>query len=107
MKKLRRWGKPKNLKSLVFVATFLESPRPFFLGLSSLLPRSHILSVPMPTYIIKLFLFGSAVNKKMIGLFKQAMEQVSPHVLSYRLKEVAKISNNDQSSDIRATYTGN
>lgn len=97
-------SKPKNLKSLVFVAAFLGSPRPFFLGLSSWFPRSHILSVPIPTYIIRLFLFGSAVNKKMVGLFKKAMTQVSPYVLSYRLQEVAKISNNYKFSEIRAIY---
>jgi len=96
--------KPNNLKSVVFVATFLESPRPFLLALSRLLPRSRILSAPIPNYIIKLFLFGSVVNKKMIMLFKQSMKQVSPQVLSYRLQEIEKLSNSHQFSEIRATY---
>ena len=96
--------KPKNLRSVVFVATFIESPRPFLLGLSSWLPKSRILSAPIPTYIIKFFLFGSAVNKKMISLFKKAMKQVAPNVLSYRLEQIEKLSNSHQLSEIRATY---
>ena len=96
--------KPTNLKSVVFVATFLESPRPFLLALSRFLPRSRILSAPIPNYIIKLFLFGSAVNIKLIRLFKQSMKQVSSQILSYRLQEIEKLSNSPQFSEIRAIY---
>ena len=96
--------KPKNLKSVIFVATFLESPRPFLLSLSSWLPRSLLLSVPIPSYVVKTFLLGSAANKKMIGLLKQSIKQVSPNVLSYRLKEIAKLRKNHQICEIKATY---
>ena len=96
--------KPKNLKSVIFVATFLESPRPFLLGLSSWLPRSLLLSAPLPNYVVKTFLLGLAANKKMIGLLKQSIKQVSPNVLSYRLQEIAKLRNNHQFCEIKATY---
>lgn len=96
--------KPKNLQSVIFVASFLENPRPFLLGLSSWLPTSHILSAPVPNYIVKTFLLGSAADKKMIGLFKQSIKQVSPHVLTYRLNEIAKLPNSHQFCELKATY---
>ncbi len=96
--------KPKNIRSLIFVATFLENPRPFLLGISSWLPRNLLLSIRIPNYVVKTFLLGLAANKKMIGLLKQSIEQVSPNVLSYRLQEIAKLRNNHESCEIKATY---
>jgi len=96
--------KPKHLRSVVFVATFLESPRPFLLGLSSWLPRSLLLSVPIPNYIAKTFLLGLAANKKNIGLLNQSLKEVSPSVLSYRLQEIAKLRISHQLCEIQATY---
>ncbi len=96
--------KPKNLKSIIFVATFLENPRSVLLGLSSWLPMNYILSVPIPNYIVKRFLLGLSANKKMIALFKESIKQVSPAILSYRLKEIAQLPNSHQPCKIKATY---
>ncbi len=97
-------GKPKNLKSVVFVATFLENPRPFLLGLSNWLPRSLLLSFPIPNYIVKTLLLGKAANTKLIDLFTQSIKMVSPDVLSFRLHEITKLGNNHPFCDIKATY---
>ena len=96
--------KPKNLKSVIFVAAFLESPRPFLLGLSSWLPRSLLLSMPIPSYVVETFLLGLEANKNMVDLLKKSIEKVSPNILSYRLKEIARLRNNHQSCEIKATY---
>jgi pimeloyl-ACP methyl ester carboxylesterase len=97
-------SKPKNLISVIFVATFLENPRPLLLGLFSWLPGNLILSAPIPNFIVKKYLFGMAVNKNMTGLFKQSIKQVSPHVLSYRLQEIEKLQRSHQFCEIRAIY---
>jgi len=96
--------KPKNLKSVIFVATFLESPRPFLLGLSGWLPMSLLLSVPIPSYVVKTFLLGLAANKKTIRLLKRSIKQVSPNVLSYRMQAIAMLRRNYQSCEIKAMY---
>ncbi len=96
--------KLENLQSVIFVATFLGNPRPFLLGLSSLLPNNLICSALIPNFIAKAFLFGLAANKQMIDLFKQSINQVSPHVLSYRLQEVSKLQKSHQPCEVRATY---
>ena len=51
------------------------------------------------------FLLGVTANKKLIDLLKQSIQQVSPSILSYRLREIAKIRNNLQRCDINAAYT--
>lgn len=97
-------SKPKNLKSVIFIATFLENPRPLLLNLFSWLPGSLILSAPTPDFIVKKYLFGMAVNKNMTDLFKQSIKQVSPHILSYRLQEIEKLPQNHQFCEIKAIY---
>ena len=97
-------SKPKNLQSVIFVATFLENPRPILLGLSSLLSSKLIFSAPIPNYIVKKFLFGLAANKQMISLFTQSISQVSPNVLSFRLQEISKLPKNIEPCKLRATY---
>jgi len=96
--------KPKNLKLVVFIATFLESPRPFLLVLSRLFPIRLILSAPTPTYIIKYFLFGLAANRVIIELFRKSMNQVSPRILSFRLEEISKLQNTYRHSEVKSIY---
>jgi len=96
--------KPTNLKSVIFVATFLEPPRPFLLGLSSCFPRSLFLSAPIPNYVVKTFLLGGAENKKLIDLLKQSIKQVSSDVISYRLQEIAKLRNDQKLCDTKVAY---
>lgn len=93
---------PENIKSVIFVATFIDNPRPFLLNLSRLFPPGLILVIP--NFVIKLFLLGSNINKHIISLFKQSVKQVSPEVLSFRLQEIAKLPNKHHSSKIRALY---
>lgn len=93
---------PKNVKSVIFVATFLDNPRPSLLNLSRLFPPGLIPAIP--NFIIKLFLLGSNINRQIISLFRQSIKQVSPDVLSFRLQEITKLPNKHHSSKIRALY---
>ena len=43
--------KPKNLKAVVFVATFLENPRPILSKFLPIVPLQFMLSLPMPSMI--------------------------------------------------------
>jgi pimeloyl-ACP methyl ester carboxylesterase len=97
-------SKPKNLKSVIYIATFLENPRPLLLSLFSRLPGSLVLSLPIPEFIVKKYLFGMAANKNMTDLFRQNIKQVSPHVLSFRLDEIAKLQDSNQLCEIKALY---
>lgn len=96
--------KPDNVVSVIFVATFLSNPRKLILKLSSFLPISLLLSLPVPTLIIKSLLLGYSANTKIINLFRRALKLVSPHVLSFRLQEIAKLTNAHQLCDINSIY---
>jgi pimeloyl-[acyl-carrier protein] methyl ester esterase len=96
--------KPENVASVIFVATFLSSPRNFLLKLSSFLPTNFILSLPIPDFIIKSFLLGESSGLEAVSLFKQSIKQVSPRILSFRLQEIAKLSNVHQLCGINSIY---
>ena len=95
---------PDKVASVIFVATFLSNPRKFLLRLSSFLPISLLLSLPIPTLIIKSLLLGYSANTEIIGLFRQSLKQVSPQVLSFRLQEISKLTNRHQLCDITSIY---
>jgi pimeloyl-ACP methyl ester carboxylesterase len=95
---------PKNMKAVIFVASFLENPRPLMLGISGVFPRRYIFSGFLPEIVIKVFLFGMNVCDQIISLFRQSMKQVSPDVLVFRLIEISKISGVLQSCSLKATY---
>jgi pimeloyl-ACP methyl ester carboxylesterase len=96
--------KPDKVASVIFVATFLSNPRKFLLKLSSFLPISLLLSIPIPTLIIKSLLLGYSANTKLINLFRQSLKYVSPYVLSFRLQEIAKLTNRHQLCGINSIY---
>ncbi len=93
--------KPRQLKSLILVATFLENPRPLLL---KFIPNSRIFSLPIPTLIIKLFFLGFSAKTEIIDLFKTTIKKVSPNVIVYRLKEIAQLKTLDKSFELRTTY---
>jgi len=96
--------KPEHLLSVIFVATFLRSPRPFLLNLSRLLPIRSMLSLPLPDFMIKSLLRGAETNKEAIDLLKQARKQVPPSVITFRLQEIASLKKPITACSIKSTY---
>ena len=96
--------KLENIKAVIFVATFLDNPRPFLLRLSRLLPISYIFSRPIPNFIVKAFFLGMTANKQLISLFKQNIKQVSADVLSFRLQEITKFTEGHLPCELKAIY---
>lgn len=81
---------PKYLQSVIFASSFLESPHPQLLKLSKFIP-SHALSLPLPSVIIKAFLFGLSTKSEVIKLFKQSLKKTSSKVLSHRLQLISEL----------------
>lgn len=94
-------SKPKGLKSLILVATFLENPRPFLL---KFIPNSRVFALPIPTVLSKIFFLGFSVKSKIIELFNESIKMVSPSVIEYRLKEITQLKPSTQKIKIKATY---
>ena len=95
---------PINLYSVIFVATFLESPSRVLLKLSELIPRKRILSITLPKSICKIFMLGRDAGAEIIVKFQQIMKQVQPEVLDYRLHEIAKLQVDIKPIKVKATY---
>jgi len=94
-------SKPKQLKSLILVATFLENPRPFLLRF---IPSSRILALPIPNILSRIFFLGFSVKNETIKLFNEAIKTVSPTVIECRLKEITQLKPSSQKVQLKTTY---
>lgn len=96
--------RPENLLSVIFVATFLTPPKKYILKLSNIFPVSLLLKIPLPTYLIKKYLFDREIADDVIGLFREVIKSVSPRVLSFRLGEISRLKASKKHCDVRAIY---
>jgi len=95
---------PENMQAVVFIASFLKPPQRLVLGLTRLLPRRLLLSLPVPEFILKLFLLGPDASTSLVDLFRESLGKVSTKVLTYRLDEIASLDLKIQKCDIKAVY---
>jgi len=95
---------PRNLKKIIFIASFISSPRPFLLKLLWLLPLSLLFSIPAPRFFLRWFFFGKQADNALLDLFRQTMKKVSPRVLAFRLRQLACLSLPDRAINLSATY---
>lgn len=95
---------PENLKSVIFVASFLSNPRNIILKLCNFLPMRLLLSLPIPEILIKSFLLEKDINKQLISLFRQSLKKVPASILSYRLREIANLHKKHEHLSVRAVY---
>jgi len=81
------------LATVIFVASFLEPPKPLLLNISRWLPMNLLFSLPIPTFTVKQFLLGMQASEELIDKVKKVIKKIKPEVLSYRLgliKELKK-----------------
>ncbi len=94
--------KPKNLKAVIFVATFLENPRAILSKFLPIVPLQFMLSLPMPSFIAKRFLLG--IKSNMVESLQNTLKSVSSSVLTHRLKEIVELPLASEKLDIKAIY---
>jgi len=93
--------KPKNLTSLIFVATFLENPRPFLSKFIPIMPVKFMLSLPLPSFVAKHFLLG---DEALVERLQQTLKEVPSKILYARLLEISKLSTAIQKVETKALY---
>jgi len=93
--------KPKQLKSLILVATFLENPRPILL---KFIPNSRVLALPIPTIISRIFFLGFSVKNEMIKLFNEVIKTVSSSVIKNRLQEITRLKPINEKIKLKTIY---
>jgi pimeloyl-ACP methyl ester carboxylesterase len=93
-----------NMKGVIFVATFLQSPKRLLVNLGKLMPFSLLLALPIPEFIIKQFFLGKNPTNHIISLFNETIKNISGKVLSFRIKEISKLSLNLEKVEIKSFY---
>lgn len=94
---------PRNLKAVVFLATFLTPPN-MFMGAISMLPLRLLFKLPIPTCLIKSLLLGKGIESKIIDLFRRSLKSVKSSVLAYRVKEMSKLKSGKRPIEIPCVY---
>jgi len=96
--------KPNNLKFIVFVATFIENPRPI---LSKFIPiglLKFLLSLPLFDITIKKILLNSNASKKLIILVKNTINNIKSDILYFRLLQIINLKQVSQKISIESIY---
>ena len=93
--------KPKHLRHIIFVATFLQNPRP---KIWYLFANRYIFSLKIPQILIKILFLGFSVKNNVINLFQDSIYSVSSKVLYFRLMQVKNLSLPKEKLILEATY---
>ena len=93
--------KPKNLTSLIFVATFLENPRPLLSQFIPIMPVKFMLSLPLPSFVAKHFLLG---DDTLVKPLQQTLKEVPSEILYARLLEISKLPKATQKVETKILY---
>ncbi len=93
---------PKNLQAVIFVATFLENPRPYLSKLLPFVPMSFLLSFPMPRFVANHLLLKrkSRVFEKLL----ETLKSVPSEILHCRILEIVKLSKVTKVLEIKSLY---
>jgi len=93
--------KPKYLKHIIFVATFLKNPRP---KIWYIFANRYIFSLKIPQVLIKVLFLGFSVKNNVINLFQESIYSVSSKVLYFRLMQVKNLSFSKEILTLKTTY---
>jgi surfactin synthase thioesterase subunit len=98
------YKKPKNIKSVIFIASFLSNPRPNILKLLRFVPLKLMLFMPIPRFIVKLFVLGGLANDEIMKLFMATIKRIPANQLVFRLNEIAKLTMKEYKCNVKAIY---
>lgn len=96
--------KPANLVCVVFVATFLQNPRPFLLRIACLFPLSVMFHLPVSRWLLRWSMCGMEMSEQLVEKFRQAIRMVSPAVLAFRLQEVKRLRSDKECLAVSSVY---
>ena len=77
-----------NIKGVIFVVSFLSSPRPVLLSVAKLLPLSLLIRLPFPNWLFRKFVVGPDGTDDAIAFTRQVLKKVKPAVLAKRLRDI-------------------
>lgn len=78
------------IRSVIFCAAFAGSPHPLLLGVARRLPAAGKAVQALPPAVLRPFVFGRHGDRDLAMQLKRALGQVSPGVLTHRLRLMAE-----------------
>lgn len=92
----------KNLKAIIFVASFIQPPNKI-LALTKILPFSFLIPNQLPVFFLK-FLLGRLANEKLYELVNEALRKVKKDVLAFRITEMARLPRDNHTIIKKSIY---
>ncbi|MCP4487852.1 MAG: alpha/beta hydrolase [Gammaproteobacteria bacterium] len=93
-----------NLKAIVFVATFVSTPRQSLLKIMRRLPLKLFYKMPFASIIFRLFMFGSHASESVVAQFQKVLAQLPSKTLKQRMLAIESLSPISGSLEIPAVY---
>ncbi len=95
---------PTHMKGVVFVASFLSSPRSYLIGVAKLLPIKILASLPLSNIAHRLLFLGQEATKPLLSKFVNVIKSIPKQVLSSRLEVMKRQQLPQITFDIPAIY---
>lgn len=93
-----------QLAGVIFVASFLSSPRPWLARLATQLPIKLLARLPCSNMVFRHFLLGTEATEQLIETFRASIHSVPGKVLSARLAVIAHATPASFTSEVPAVY---
>lgn len=93
-----------NLKLLIFVATFIENPRPLFSKFLPVIPLKLILSFSLPNFISKGVLLGWKIDEHLNALLHKTINSIDSEILYYRLMQIINLKESVDKVTTKSIY---
>lgn len=93
-----------NLKTIVFVASFISTPRRFLLKIMRHLPIKAFSNLPFSTTIYRQFMFGLHAREGVVSHFQNVLVKLSSKTLKQRMFAIESLSLSSGSLEIPAVY---
>ncbi len=95
---------PTHIKGVIFVASFLSSPRNHLIGLAKLLPIKALVSLPLSNIAHRLLFLGQEATKPLLSKFVNVIKSIPKQVLSNRLEVMKRLQLPETTFDIPTIY---
>ncbi|WP_444930739.1 alpha/beta fold hydrolase [Microbulbifer sp. SSSA002] len=93
-----------NLKGIIFVASFLSSPKRLLASIMTRLPIHKMARLPVASIVYRLFCLGWRASRSTLNQFKLAIEATPSGALRSRLRVIATSKYQNFSSTVPAVY---
>lgn len=95
---------PRGLRGVIFVAGFLNNPRPWLLPVSRLLPRKILLRNALPQWLTRACCLGRDSDPDLLRELQQTLNSVSPNIIVDRLEQIEQLHSGGRIDGLPAVY---